>query len=78
MADDTFRYLTSIFIRQYFLHTTPLQSPVYVAFSYNVHYIKANAKDIITPILVTYESKFDEIDKNDNVVKSGDVIMEVK
>ena len=40
-------------------------------------YIKANAKDIITPILVTDESKFDAIDKNDNVVKSGDPIMEV-
>ncbi len=40
-------------------------------------YIKANAKDIVTPILVTDESKFDAIDKNDNVVKSGDLIMEV-
>ncbi len=43
----------------------------------DLDYIKANAKDIITPILVTDESKFDEIDKNDNVVKSGDPIMEV-
>ena len=43
----------------------------------DLEYIKANAKDIITPILVTDESKFDEIDKNDNVVKSGDPIMEV-
>ena len=40
-------------------------------------YIKAHAKDIITPILVTDESKFNEIDKNDNVVKAGDAIMEV-
>jgi len=40
-------------------------------------YIKAHAKDIITPILVTDESKFNEIDKNDNVVKVGDAIMEV-
>jgi len=40
-------------------------------------YVKAHAKDIITPILVTDESKFNEIDKNDNVVKSGDPIMEV-
>ena len=43
----------------------------------DLNYIKANAKDIVTPILVTDESKFDEIDKNDNVVKSGDPIMEV-
>ena len=43
----------------------------------DLNYIKANAKDIITPILVTDESKFDAIDKNDNVVKSGDPIMEV-
>jgi len=43
----------------------------------DLDYIKSNAKDIITPILVTDESKFDEIDKNDNVVKSGDPIMEV-
>lgn len=40
-------------------------------------YIKANAKDIITPILITDESKYSEIDKNTNVVKSGDAIMEV-
>ncbi len=43
----------------------------------DLDYIKANAKDIVTPILLTGESKFDEIDKNDNVVKSGDLIMEV-
>ena len=43
----------------------------------DLEYIKANAKDIVTPILLTDESKFDEIDKNDNVVKSGDPIMEV-
>ena len=43
----------------------------------DLEYIKANAKDIITPILVTDESKYKEIDKNDNVVKSGDVIMDV-
>ena len=43
----------------------------------DLNYIKANAKDIVTPILVTDESKFDAIDKNDNVVKSGDPIMEV-
>jgi len=33
-------------------------------------YIKAHAKDIITPILITDESKYNEIDKNDNVVKT--------
>jgi PTS system glucose-specific IIA component len=43
----------------------------------DLNYIKANAKDIVTPILITDESKFDNIDKNDNVVKSGDAIMEV-
>ncbi len=43
----------------------------------DLDYIKAHAKDIVTPILITDESKFDEIDKNDNVVKSGDPIMEV-
>ena len=43
----------------------------------DLNYIKDNAKDIVTPILVTDESKFDAIDKNDNVVKSGDPIMEV-
>jgi len=43
----------------------------------DLDYIKANAKDIVTPILLIGESKFDEIDKNDNVVKSGDLIMEV-
>ncbi len=43
----------------------------------DLDYIKANAKDIITPILITDESKYNEIDKNDNVVISGDAIMEV-
>lgn len=41
-------------------------------------YIKANAKDIITPILVTDESKAESIEKKETIVKSGDVIMEVK
>ncbi|SFZ97514.1 PTS system, glucose-specific IIA component [hydrothermal vent metagenome] len=40
-------------------------------------YIKENAKDIITPILITDESKYSNIDKNANAVKSSDVIMEV-
>ena len=43
----------------------------------DLEYIKANAKDIITPILITDESKYNEIDKNNNVVKVGDAIMEV-
>jgi len=40
-------------------------------------YIKANAKDIVTPILITDESKYEVIDKNTNVVITGDAIMEV-
>lgn len=43
----------------------------------DMDYIKAHAKDIVTPILITDESKYDAIDKNDNVVKSGDHIMDV-
>ena len=43
----------------------------------DLDYIKAHAKDIVTPILITDESKYNEIDKNDNVVKSGDHIMDV-
>ena len=44
----------------------------------DLDYISANAKDIITPVLVTDESKYKDIDKKRNVVKSGDTIMEVK
>ena len=43
----------------------------------DLNYIKAHAKDIITPILITDESKYEAIDKNTNVVISGDTIMEV-
>jgi PTS system glucose-specific IIA component len=43
----------------------------------DLNYIKEHAKDIITPILITDESKFDKIDKNNNIVKSGDPVMEV-
>jgi glucose-specific phosphotransferase system IIA component len=43
----------------------------------DLDYIKAHAKDIVTPILVTDESKFDTIKKYDTVVKNGDLIMEV-
>ena len=44
----------------------------------DLNYIKAHAKDIITPILITDESKYEAIDKNTNVVITGDAIMEVK
>ncbi len=43
----------------------------------DLDYIKAHAKDIITPILITDESKYDTIAKNNTVVKAGDAIMEV-
>ena len=40
-------------------------------------YVKANAKDTITPIIITDESDFKEIIKEHEVVKAGDKIMEV-
>ena len=40
-------------------------------------YIKEHAKDIVTPILVTDESDVKNIEKRSNIVKSGDIIMEV-
>jgi len=40
-------------------------------------YIKAHAKDIITPIIITDESDCKEIIKKHAIVKSGDKIMEV-
>ncbi len=40
-------------------------------------YVKAHAKDIITPIIITDESDFKEIIKEHTVVKAGDKIMEV-
>jgi len=43
----------------------------------DLNYIKEHAKDIITPILITDESKYEAIDKNTNVVITGDAIMEV-
>ncbi len=43
----------------------------------DLNYIKEHAKDIITPILITDESKYEAIDKNTNVVISGDAIMDV-
>lgn len=41
-------------------------------------YIKAHAKDIITPILISDESDVKEITKKYTIFKSGDKIMEVK
>ena len=41
-------------------------------------YIKAHAKDIITPILISDESDVKEIEKKYAIVKEGDKIMEVK
>ena len=40
-------------------------------------YIKANAKDIITPIIILEESDVKKIDKKLSIVKSQDVVMEV-
>ena len=39
--------------------------------------LREHAKDIITPIIISDESDVKEIEKNLNIVKSGDVIMEV-
>ena len=41
-------------------------------------YIKAHAKDIITPIIISDESDVKEIEKKYAIVKEGDKIMEVK
>jgi len=41
-------------------------------------YIKAHAKDIITPIIISDESDVKEIEKKYAIVKAGDKIMEVK
>ena len=40
-------------------------------------YIKAHAKDIITPILITDESDVKKVEKKYAIVKAGDKIMEV-
>jgi len=40
-------------------------------------YIKAHAKDIITPVIILEESDVKEIEKKYTIVKSGDKIMEV-
>jgi PTS system glucose-specific IIA component len=44
----------------------------------DLDYIKTHAKDIITPILVTDESDYKEINKNHTIVIAGDKIMEVQ
>jgi len=41
-------------------------------------YIREHAKDIITPVIILEESDVKEIDKKLNIVKAGDMIMEVK
>ena len=40
-------------------------------------YLKANAKDIITPVIITQESDVRKIEKRLTIVKSQDIIMEV-
>ena len=40
-------------------------------------YIHEHAKDIITPIIISDESDVKNIEKKLNIVKSGDIIMEV-
>jgi len=40
-------------------------------------YIRDHAKDIITPIIILEESDVKNIDKKLNIVKAGDMIMEV-
>ncbi len=40
-------------------------------------YIREHAKDIITPVIIMEESDVKEIDKKLNIVKAGDMIMEV-
>lgn len=40
-------------------------------------YIREHAKDIITPVIIMEESEIKEIDKKLNIVKAGDIIMEV-
>ncbi|HEY9190961.1 MAG TPA: PTS glucose transporter subunit IIA [Sulfurovum sp.] len=41
-------------------------------------YIRDHAKDIITPIIISEESDVKEIDKRLKIVKTQDIIMEVK
>ena len=43
----------------------------------DISYIREHAKDIITPVIILEESDVKEIDKKLNIVKAGDMIMEV-
>jgi len=43
----------------------------------DLSYIREHAKDIITPVIILEESDVKEIDKKLNIVKAGDMIMEV-
>ena len=44
----------------------------------DLSYISEHAKDIITPVIILEESDVKEIDKKLDIVKAGDIIMEVK
>jgi len=43
----------------------------------DLSYIREHAKDIVTPIIVSDESDVKRLEKKLNIVKSGDIIMEV-
>lgn len=44
----------------------------------DLNFLKENNIDTITPIIITNESSFKSIEKKLNIVKEGDIIMEVK
>ncbi len=44
----------------------------------DLNYIKKHAKDTITPIIISDDSNYKDIKKRINIVKSEDIIMEVK
>ena len=44
----------------------------------DLSYIREHAKDVITPVIILEESDVSEIHKKLNIVKAGDMIMEVK
>lgn len=43
----------------------------------DLDYIREHAKDIVTPVIISDESDVKSIEKKLNIVKSGDIIMEV-
>jgi PTS system glucose-specific IIA component len=43
----------------------------------DLEYIRKHAKDIVTPVIISDESDVKSIEKKLNIVKSGDIIMEV-